>query len=86
MQAVRQVGQAHDFATETGCQFFAALQRAVGNGQALGRLGGKVRGAQLDHFAGANKQHLDLAQVFKQVARQAHGGGGHADAVGADLG
>ena len=44
-----------------------------------------MRGAKLDHFARTHKQHLDLGQVFKQITGQAHGGGGHADAVRADL-
>ena len=45
-----------------------------------------MRGGQLDHFARAHKQHPGISQVFKQLACQAHGGGRHADAVGADLG
>jgi hypothetical protein len=48
--------------------------------------GGKVRGHQLDHLAGADEQHLDVAQIFEQLRRQPHRGGRHADAVGADLG
>ena len=41
---------------------------------------------QVNHFASTDKQHLDVAQVFKQLAGQPHGGGGHADAVRADFG
>jgi hypothetical protein len=52
----------------------------------LGRAGGKVRGHQLDHLAGADEQHADVAQVLEQLRRQPHRGGGHADAVRADLG
>jgi hypothetical protein len=45
-----------------------------------------VGGDQLDHLARAHEQHADLAEVFEQLAGQAHGGGGHGDAVRADLG
>ena len=86
VQALGQLGQAHHLGTEAGGQLFAPLQRAVGDGDGFWALGGKVSGRQLDHLAGADKQHLDLAQVFKQVAGQAHGGGGHADGMGADFG
>ena len=43
-------------------------------------------GAQLDHLACTHKQHMDLAQVFKQLRRQSHRSGGHADAVGTNFG
>ena len=43
-------------------------------------------GRELYHLAGADKQDADLAQVFEQLACEAHCGGGHADAVLADLG
>ena len=42
-------------------------------------------GAQLDHFACTNEQHIVFAQVFKQLTSQAHRGSGHADAVGANF-
>ncbi len=74
VQALGQVGQAHHLAAKAGGKLFAALQRAVGNGDSLGVLGGEVRGAQLDHLARAHEQHLDLGKVFKQLAGQAHGG------------
>jgi hypothetical protein len=35
---------------------------------------------------GAAEQHPRLGEVLEQLAGQAHGGGGHADGVGADLG
>ena len=47
---------------------------------------GEVRRAQLDHFARADKQHIDLAQVFKQLSCQSNGSRRHADAVCADFG
>jgi len=86
VQALWQVAQAHDFRAKAAGQFFATLQRAVGNRHRLGVLGCKVGGGQLDHFTGADKQHADVAQVFKQLACQSHRGRCHADAVGADFG
>jgi hypothetical protein len=54
-------------------------------------IGGGLRAAkcvahELDHLARADEQHADLLQVFEELQRQAHGGGGHADRVRADLG
>ncbi len=86
MQALGQVGQAHDLAAKAAGQLFAALQRAVGNGDGLGVLGAEVSGAELNHLAGTHEQNFHLAQVFKQLPGQTHGGGGHADGVGANFG
>jgi hypothetical protein len=85
VQALGQVGQAHDLGAKAAGQLFAALQRAVGDGDGLRLARGKVGGGQLDHLAGADEQHA-RGQVFEQLAGQAHGGGGHADGVRADLG
>ena len=46
----------------------------------------EVRCHQLDHFAGADEQHLGLAQILEQLRGQAHRRRGHADRVRADLG
>ncbi len=86
VQAVGQVGQPHDLAAEAGGKLFTALQRAVGDGEALGVLRREVGGGEFDHLARAHEKDADLRQVFEQLPGQAHGGGGHADAVGADLG
>jgi hypothetical protein len=45
-----------------------------------------VRRRQLDHLAAPDEQHPDPAQVFEQLAGQAHRGGRHADRMRADLG
>ena len=86
MQALGQVGQGHDLGPKTVGQQFSTVQAAVGNHHAFGLLGCKVGGHQLVHFASANKQDADVLQVFKQLAGQAHRGGGHADGVGPDFG
>jgi hypothetical protein len=49
-------------------------------------VGGEVRGAQVDHFAGADEQHVLPADGIENAFRQAHRGGGHRHAVRADLG
>ncbi len=64
----------------------AALQRAVGDGDRFRVLRGEVGGAQFDHFAGADEQHVLVGDAVEDALRQAHGGGGHRHAVGADLG
>ena len=86
MQMLGQVGQPHGAGAKLGGQLFAALQRAVGDHDLLGVAGREMGGDQLDHLARAHEQHADLGQVFEQLAGQPHGGSGHADAVGADLG
>ena len=86
MQAVGQVGQAHHLPAEMGSQFFATLQRAVGDHDRVGLACGEMGRAQLDHLAGTHEQQSHLAQVFKQLTCQPHGRSGHADRVGADFG
>ena len=86
VQAAGQVGQAHHFGAKAAGELFAALQRAVGNRHRLGVAGSKVRGRQVNHFAGADKQNLDFAQILEQLAGQAHRRCRHADAVRANLG
>jgi hypothetical protein len=47
------------FALQTHGELLAALQRAVHHhGDGLRDLRGEVRGGQLDHLAGTDKQHL----------------------------
>ena len=45
-----------------------------------------MRCHQFDHFAGADKQHLDVAQVFEQLRCEPHRRCRHADRVRANLG
>ena len=45
-----------------------------------------MRGAQFDHFTGADEQHLLRRQAVENSGRQMHGGGGHRHRVGADGG
>ena len=49
-------------------------------------LGGEMVGAQLDHFAGADEQHVLLVDAGEDALRQAHRGGGHGHRIGADGG
>ena len=70
---VRQVGQPHRLGAEAAGQLLAALQRAVGDRhRAAAARAAKWVADQLDHLAGADEQHLDLAQVFEQLRRQPH--------------
>ena len=86
MQAVWQICQAHHPRAELLGQYLAAFHGAVSDCHAARVFGGEVRRAKLDHFTCADKQHIDFAQVFKQLTRQSHGGRRHADAVRADFG
>jgi len=86
VQALGQIGQAHDFGPETVGQQFAPVQAAVGDGHGLGLFGCKVGGHQLDHFTRTDKQHADVLEVFEQLTGQSHRSSGHADRVGTDFG
>ncbi len=86
VQPRRQLGQAHHLGAEARGQRLATVQRAVGNGHAARLAGSEMGGGQLYHLAGADEQHPDVGQVFKQLAGQSHRGGSHADRVRADLG
>ena len=86
MQAVGQVGEAHDLAPKMGSQLFAALQGSVGDHDRFGLARRKMGRTQLDHLAGPDKQDPDLREVFEQLARKPHGRGCHADRMGADFG
>ena len=72
MQAVWQIGQAHHIRIELPRQQLAAFHGAVGHGHTARVFGSEMRGAQLDHFTSADKQHMDFAQVFKQLTGQTH--------------
>ena len=85
MQALGQVRQAHHLGVKAVGQFFTTGQRAVGNRHIFRFFGCEVGGCQLNHLASPDKQHLDVSQVFKQLAGQAHGGCRHADAVGTNF-
>ena len=63
----------------------AALERAVRDRHRLRAAGREVRRDQLDHLAGADEQHLGVAQVFEQLRGEANGGRRHADRVGANF-
>jgi hypothetical protein len=81
-----QVGQPHRLAAEARGEPFAALGGAIGDGDRFRLAGGEMRRGQLDHLAGTDEQDARLAQVLEELAGQAHGGGGHADGMRADLG
>jgi hypothetical protein len=86
VQTGRKLRQAQRLRTEARGQTFTSFERAIGDRHALGGLGGEVRGHQFDHLAGADEQHVHVGQLLEQLTGQTHGGGGHADRVGADLG
>ncbi|MCY1236029.1 hypothetical protein D9M72_486650 [compost metagenome] len=91
MQALAQVGQAdrvggQALAGELLGQFLAALDGAVGHHDLARLLRGKVRRAQLDHLARADKQHALGRDAFKNPLRQPHRGRGHRYGMRADLG
>jgi len=86
VQAVGQIPQTHHLTAKAPGQLLPALQCAVGDGNGLWVFGREVRGAQLNHFARADKQYVDPAQVLKQIACQPHGRCRHADRVGTDFG
>ncbi len=78
--------QAHGIAAETGGQVGAALHRAVGDGQLPRPLRGEVRGAEFDHFAGADEEDFLFRQAVEDARRKMHRRGGHGNRVGADRG
>ncbi len=74
-------------APNAAASFSPRSSGAVGNRHAAwDGWAAKCGGDQLNHLARAHKQHANLRQIFKQLAGQAHGSGGHADAVRADFG
>ena len=85
-QAVGQVGQLHGAGRKTVGEDLGALGRAVGHHHAARTLRGKVRGAQLDHFARADEQRAGLVQIAEHAFGQADGGGGHGHRMGANSG
>ena len=85
MQHFWQVRQADRLAVEAVRQFLAPFHGAVGNRDAFRVLRGKVCGAQFDHFAGADEQYVLFGDLVEDALRQAHGGGRHGHAVGADF-
>ena len=85
-QVVGQIVQRDGAAAEALRQRAGALQGAVGDGDVLGVLRGEMVGAQLDHLAGADEQHVLLVDAGENALRQAHRGGGHGNRVGADRG
>jgi hypothetical protein len=61
-------------------ELFAALHGAVGNAMDFGWRAAKWVAAR-SIISPAHKQHLDVAQIFKQLAGQPHCRDRHADAV-----
>ena len=71
-------------AVEAVREALGALERAVGDRDARRRLRGEVRGAQLDHLAGADEQHALVLEAREDARRELHRGGGHRHAGRAD--
>ena len=67
-------------------QQLRALERAIGDRDRLRVLRGEMRGAELDHLAGADEQHVLAGQAAEDALRHPHGGGRHRYRLGADLG
>jgi hypothetical protein len=67
-------------------QALRALQRAVGHREVRRRLRGKMRGAQLDHVARADEQHLLVLQAREDARRELHRRRRHRHARRADAG
>ena len=86
MKPQRQFRQLHHAAAKGLRQFVAFFYGAVGNGDGARFFGVEVVDAEFNHFASAHKQHLGLAQVVKDLTRQAHGCCGHADGVRTNFG
>jgi hypothetical protein len=86
VQPRRHIRQPQRLRAQPAGQLLAALERAVGHGHGLGAARGEVRGDQLDHLARADEQHVQLIERAEELHRLAHGRGGHADGVRADLG
>ena len=86
VQVLRQFGQRERLGAEPAGQRLGLVGLAHGqrHRQRLTRC--KVCGDEVDHLARTDEQHVQLRQVFKDFARQAHGSSGHADGMGADLG
>ena len=86
MQHLRDLSQGHRLAMKTLGQQLAFVEVAVGHCHGFGISRREMRHAQLNHFPRTHKQNVDLGEVFKELRRQFHGGGGHADGVRTDLG
>ena len=84
-QQIRQLGQADRFAVEAGGKRLATVHGAVGDRDRARVLRREVRGAQLDHFTGADEQHVLVGDAVENALRQAHRGSGHRHAVRADF-
>ncbi|CWS95405.1 hypothetical protein NM3144_2146 [Neisseria meningitidis NM3144] len=86
MQNGRQIGQQARFGvdTELVAQLLCTRQRPVGNRHQPGTFGGKISGNQLNHFACADKQDIQIADVGKNLFRQFDGSGSHGNRVFAD--
>ena len=85
-QTLAKLIQTHEIAAKARRQIGAPLKRAVGNGEALRLLRGEVGRAQLDHFAGADKQHLLRCQAVENSRREMHCRGRHRHRVSTDRG
>ena len=81
MQLFRQVSQANATGTMQRGQGLRPLSRTVGNGDRPWRLGSKVCGTQLNHFASSDKQDTRVLDIFENATGQTHTGRGHADGM-----
>ena len=86
MQAARKIRQRHAVTPEGVDQGLRLVRVAIGHRDGQGRLGGKMRHAELDHFPRTDEEDVHLAEVFKEASCQPNSRGSHADGVGADLG
>ena len=71
---------------ETIRQRATTINRPVGDDDLLRLLRRKMRRAQLDHFAGADEQHLLISNALEDALGQTYCSGGHRNDVGADSG
>ena len=77
-QPSRQVFQTDSLRAKTVGQCPPPVDGAVGDDDLLGLLRGKVRRAQLDHFARADEQHTLIGNAFEDAPGQAHGASSNA--------
>ena len=62
------------------------VRRVVVERHAPRMLRGEMRGAELDHLAGADEQHMLFGDIAENTLRQPHCGTGHGNRIGANVG
>ena len=85
-QAFRQFVERDRFSGKTRGELFAALHRAIGDGDRLRILRCEMRGRELDHFACADQKQPLPGDRRENAFRQFHGRSGHRDRRAADIG